>query len=445
MREVLKTKFKLWLMGMLFPIIAGGCVLLIMVVIASSLFYSLDKGRDCSPGDIGTTEPVNPGGWTEKGSTQYKNAQTLWKAIKESPYYKDKVHGDGMVAGMIGNAANEGGFQVVDRAQGSPGNAAKDSSISEGVMPIGGGGGFFQFTPFEDFAPLGDKKWLDVKAQVQFLFEGKMGANRANMVYQQFMSTGNNQSQHPEITADWFLRNVEKPADPEATVKKRINDACVAYTLFGNGTGNSDIDDNISGGSSNHSESESSSGCSIGGSGPEDGTGAVPDVTTKIWTNDTLEKNMKPYALDPEKLGLEFGGPKGWLEHSGQCVDLTESLGAKVWGLETVVIVGNGKDQAAAWATKYGGKVSKKPQAGAIFSTLAGSQDPTAGHTGIVSHVFEDGSTLIVEQNVAGYSGAALGKHDTWNYRLLSSHEAQDTDYTYYAVAGHKPKLTMKG
>jgi len=445
MIEVLKAKVKLWLVGLLLPSIVclfGG---ILLVVLVSSLLFA-NKGRDCSPVDNTPTEPVNPGGWTEKGSTQYQNAQKLWDTIKASPYYKGKVTGDGMVAGMIGNAASEGGFQVVDRAQGSPGNNPKDSSISEGVVPKGGGGGFFQLTPFDDFAPVSDKKWLDVKAQVNFLFEAKMGAKNIQLTYQQFLSTANNQAKHPEITADWFLRNVERPENPEATVKKRINDAKVAYALFGGGTGNPDIDDNLSGGSSNNTGgSPNSSGCSIGGDGIPDGTGKVPDVTTKIWTNDNLDKEMKPYALDAEKLGLTFGGPEGWLEHSGQCVDLTESLGAKVWGVDMVVIKGNGKDQAAAWASKYGGKVTKKPQAGAIFSTLAGSQDPQAGHTGIVSHVFEDGSTLIIEQNVSGYSGAALGKVDTWNYRLLSSHEASETDYTYYAVSGHSAKLPMKG
>ena len=447
--KFLKTKFKLWLLSVTLPILGGAIGLIIIAGAVSSMFWFLQQNeRGCDSGSSETTVPETPGAWTEKGTTRYNNALTLWNDIKASPYYKGKVEGDGMVAGMVGNAATESaGFPVVDIAQGAPGNSSKDSSISEGVVPSGGGGGLFQFTPYTDFAPLGDKKWLDVKAQVNFLFEAKMGANRAHITYQQFVRTGNQQAKHPEITADWFLRTVERPADPDATVKKRQSDAEAAYVLF-SGLNNEDIGNNVSGGQTQGDSNgmyDMEEGCRTGGVNAPDGSGQVPDVTTRIWTNDGLPKEMKKYAIDAEQLGLTYTGPSGWLEHSGQCVDLTESLGPKIWGVDMVVIIGDGKDQAQAWATKYGRKTSNKPQAGAIFSTIAGAGDKNAGHTGIVSHVFEDGTMLVIEQNVKGYSGAAAAKKDTWDYRLISKADASDTDYKYYMMPGHAPKLPMKG
>lgn len=446
----LKGKFKLWLIGLLTPIVLALFGLVIVATIISAMFEQQNQSRQCTASQDDTPTTVSPGAWTQKGSTSYQNAQTLWNDIKASPYYKNKVEGDGMVAGMVGNAASESaGFPFVDIAQGAPGTSPENSEISKGVVPQGGGGGVFQFTPYDDFAPLGDKKWLDVKAQVNYLFEAKMGANRANLTYQQFLQTGNAQAKHPDITADWFLRTVERPLDPDSTVSQRKSNAEVAYTLFSGTNTNSDISDNVSGGSTSQPDSnglyDMSNACSIGGDGSPDGTGQVPDVTAKIWTNDSLPDSMKKYAIDAEKLGLHYGGPNGWLEHSGQCVDLTESLGPKIWGVPMVIVQGNGKDQAQAWASKYGGSTTANPQAGAIFSTIAGAGDKTAGHTGIVSHVFEDGTILVVEQNYPGYSGEEDSKNDTWDYRLISSHDASKSDYRYYVLPSHTAKLTMRG
>lgn len=450
--KFLKAKFKLWLLGLLIPVITGGAVLIVIVGAVSSIYWSTQQSneRGC---DSGTEEKEvavdgTPGAWTQKGSVRYNNALSLWNSVKASPYYKGVVEGDGMVAGMVGNAATESNhFPVVDIAQGAPGNNAKDSSISEGVKPQGGGGGFFQLTPYTDFAPLGDKKWLDVDAQVKFLFEAKMEANKAGRTYQQFIMTGNKQSKHPEITADWFLRTVERPADPDATVKQRQSDAKAAYTLFSNTTAG-DIGNNVSGGQTQADSNGSydmEEGCRTGGVNDNiDGSGKVPDVTTKIWSDANLPKSMNKYAIDAEKLGLAYNSESGWLEKSGQCVDLTESLGPKIWGVDMVVIKGNGKDQAQAWASKYGGSITSKPHAGAIFSTIAGAGDKVNGHTGIVSHVFEDGTMLIIEQNNRGYSGNADGHNNTWNYRIISSADATGTDYKYYMMPDHSPKLEMK-
>ncbi|WP_128836851.1 glucosaminidase domain-containing protein, partial [Streptococcus sp. DD11] len=87
-----------------------------------------------------------------------------------------------------------------------------------------------------------------------------------------------------------------------------------------------------------------------------DGSGKVPeDATALLYTPDTLPSSLSPYLLDPRAFGMEYGGKGANWEHpdefylAGQCVNLTISFGNILWGHKGVVI-GNGIDQAAAWA-----------------------------------------------------------------------------------------------
>lgn len=171
----------------------------------------------------------------------------------------------------------------------------------------------------------------------------------------------------------------------------------------------------------------------------EDGTGLVP-ADAKAWgyKPKELPASLKQYIIDPEKYGIEYSGSSGWLEHSGQCVDLTESLGNKIWGTSGLT-VGNGWQQVYAWSKKFGNDVKQKPKAGAIFST--GTSDP--GHTGIVCHVFEDGSVLIVEQNTPISGITYYHTPNTWNYRLFSVAQ-QKADNMKFAYSDSKqPKLSQ--
>lgn len=168
-----------------------------------------------------------------------------------------------------------------------------------------------------------------------------------------------------------------------------------------------------------------------------DGTGLVPpDAKAWGYKPDELPASLKKYAIDPTKLGLNYGGGAGWVEHSGQCVDLTESLGNKIWG-GSGITVADGWQQAYAWARKFGNDVKHKAKAGAIFST--GISAP--GHTGIVCHVFQDGSVLIIEQNTPLSGITYYGKIDTWNYRIFSVSQ-QKADNMKFAYPDNKnPKL----
>lgn len=185
--------------------------------------------------------------------------------------------------------------------------------------------------------------------------------------------------------------------------------------------------------------SNDSKNCSDSSSGDAtDGTGTVPaDATAWGYKPEDLPDSLKQYIIDPSKNGLVYGG-SGWVENSGQCVDLTISLGNHLWG-HSGSVVGNGKDQAAAWASIFGNSVKTTPKKGAIFSTQNGGGG--YGHTGIVGHVFEDGSILIVEQNTPLSGINYFHKANTWNYRIWTPAQQKAEDTTFAYPDGKEPKL----
>lgn len=185
--------------------------------------------------------------------------------------------------------------------------------------------------------------------------------------------------------------------------------------------------------------SNDSKNCSDSSSGDAtDGTGTVPaDATAWGYKPEDLPDSLKQYIIDPSENGLVYGG-SGWVENSGQCVDLTISLGNHLWG-HSGSVVGNGKDQAAAWASIFGNSVKTTPKKGAIFSTQNGGGG--YGHTGIVCHVFEDGSILFVEQNTPLSGANYFHRPNTWNYRIWTPAQQKAEDTTFAYPDGKEPKL----
>ena len=61
---------------------------------------------------------------------------------------------------------------------------------------------------------------------------------------------------------------------------------------------------------------------------------------------------------------------------------------------------------------------------GAIFSTQVGGGG--YGHTGIVCHVFENGSILFVEQNTPLSGWDQFKTPYTWNYRIWTKSQQQE-------------------
>lgn len=183
---------------------------------------------------------------------------------------------------------------------------------------------------------------------------------------------------------------------------------------------------------------ETFSDCSDGSSGDAlDGTGVVPsDATAWGYKPDNLPDSLKQYIIDPNNLGMAYASSTGWYvtgkgpSLDGQCVNLTISLGNHLWG-RSGSVSGNGKDQAAAWASIFGNGIKTTPKKGAIFSTQNGGGG--YGHTGIVCHVFENGSILIVEQNTPLSGWDYFKKPYTWNYRIWTpaQQKAEITTFAY--------------
>lgn len=183
---------------------------------------------------------------------------------------------------------------------------------------------------------------------------------------------------------------------------------------------------------------ETFSDCSDGSSGDAlDGTGVVPsDATAWGYKPDNLPDSLKQYIIDPNNLGMAYASSTGWYvtgkgpSLDGQCVNLTISLGNHLWG-HSGSVGGNGKDQAAAWASIFGNGIKTTPKKGAIFSTQNGGGG--YGHTGIVCHVFENGSILIVEQNTPLSGWDYFKKPYTWNYRIWTpaQQKAEITTFAY--------------
>lgn len=168
-----------------------------------------------------------------------------------------------------------------------------------------------------------------------------------------------------------------------------------------------------------------------------DGTGSYPANMKAVFTPDALPAELKKYVFSPASFGLSYGG-SGFQENSGQCVDLTETLGGFVWYGKPVAVSGDGIEQAQAWASRTNSSVSKTPKKGAIFSSTGSN---SYGHTGIVTHVFADGSIMICEQNYSTLSGFGAGKINTWNFRHVTVAEQKADSFTYCTPKGLKPSF----
>ena len=192
------------------------------------------------------------------------------------------------------------------------------------------------------------------------------------------------------------------------------------------------------------SSSAEKSGCGESGSSA-DGTGTVPsDATAWGYKPEDLPDSLKSFIIDPKSLGMDYAKSTGWYnpgsdEYAGQCVNLTISIGNHLWG-HSGSVQGDGKDQAAAWAAIFGNSVKTTPKKGAIFSTQVGGGG--YGHTGIVCHVFENGSILFVEQNTPLSGWDQFKTPYTWNYRIWTKSQQQEQVISFAYPDDREAKLS---
>ena len=187
-----------------------------------------------------------------------------------------------------------------------------------------------------------------------------------------------------------------------------------------------------------------------------DGTGTYNPADGAIWTDTRFEPHVArrqiglpdsiaPYAIDPTKVGLLWSDEASWYLRCydfANCTDFSANIAARLWskdGQPAENVMGNGGQVTSHWQQKGVPKVIT-PSVGEIFSVEYGPG--LAGHTGCVSHVFEDGTILIIEQNVAGWSGAENGSPRTWNWRILRPEEWQGKyTFTDFKSAGYTLKI----
>lgn len=442
--------------------------LLVLLIISST-----NKREDCqvtpevSTQVATTSDNASNSDWTKKGSVANKTAEKVFNA------WVSKGLSGASASGIVGWTNSEGGFAMIGRAEGHYGNDLKSNSIAFNVRPTGlsyytteAGGGIYQFTPFTKYAPLGDPKWEDADAMNAFVMKSIKGGDWNKTMD---LSGGNHSFEEmaqmtdpKEATLVWnayergniaYINKAQKSADGQKAYdmfngSKYKYDAEKFSKSFGGGskTSSSDKSDLISD-STVLSLCDSASDAVQGLFG-KDKSGKVKYTSYNAWKPDQLPSDLKKYALDPKSVGLSYRKSSGWnaiASTGGQCTDLSASLMYGLWlkgGVHPTQRMGNGNMVVSNWVSAFGGSFDRKPSSGAVFSCSGSSG---AGHTGVVSHVFENGDMLIVEQNFSTYSGdnGGFGQY-SWNYRYVSIMELGKDGYTFYNPSKVGYKLSDK-
>lgn len=385
----------------------------------------------------------------KEGTTAYKNAKDAFDL------WTSKGLSGVAAAGIVGWTESEGGWYIIGRAESHFSQVIEEASIKFGNVPIPsgpgydvGGGGIYQFTPYDKYAPLSDPSWEDAKKMNEYVanqlpkdWDPGQDLSGNRMSFEDFAKSSN----IDDATLAWNAYEKGNPAKIDNSRKKgdgkKANEAFNKDNIpfdeekfkanFGSDKG--DKGKSSSSGSQDSKKRCKSDNKKSGGTGWHKHKDGKADPAKGWWAPKDLPDNLKPYAVDPESMGMKYDNSEGWeciAYDGGQCTDLTASLAHKLWeknGEHPRQLMGDGINVANNWASTYGGSTSHEPRAGSIFSSPGLT---SAGHTGIVSHVFEDGSILIIEQNVRGYSGHENGHHYTWSYQMVPESEA--STWTYY-------------
>ena len=442
--------------------------------------YYLEK-HDCPPiiySPVISDENFATGSWTEEGSTAYNNAKIIFDT------WVDAGLSGAAAAGIVGWINTEGGFEMFGRAEGHFSNSLEEASLAYGNLPVvsrptyptgsnglqQGGGGVYQFTPYDKYAPLGSPDWEDPVKMHDYLFS----IFRDELTSSAWIPQGGNDMTGEETSFEDFAQETdperatlmwnayERANQDHVDPEQKKSDARFAYEAFGGANYTFDAerfeatfgeraDDYV-----HTARPASYDPCnpSMRPGGSWRGAGGQPTITSGMWTHprssaigrETIPDVLREYALDPESVGLIFGDGMSWINKwnvgssdGGQCTHLTSNLAELLWEKDGVPIhneAGNGRAVVGNFAAKYGADgESTTPTGGAIFSTSEGSAycgEQKCGHTGIVSHVFDNGDFLVIETNMGGYSGDAIGAPYTYSYRYISRQKAIDGSFTFY-------------
>ena len=448
-------------------------------------------------------EPVNAkedgkitsstGDWLQEGTAEYKAAKEIFDTLT-------KVYGTSgaFASGVIANAKGESGL-TADLGEGYwAGGGGRNHFGMNSKTPTSGmgpststqeanygrnyfGGGLFQFTPYTKFTD--SKYWGSINksegwapanqlnAMLGYEFWNRMLENYFGRAYsfdtyggdkftkvEQLLETDN-----PEKAALYFMMSYERPESPHP---ERMEWAKQANAVFNKDNVKAtpskfkfEIKDDVTVDVSSHTERKSDECKSSTTTGNpadwgNDGKGVYPDDAPTMFNGDNIPDSVKEFVLDPRKVGLGFRDATGWTNPGDQCANFASSFLYAIWekdGQRNPKAAGPGGINegglfAPLYAEKYGAKTTKTPSKGAMGSSMSQSAgfDPRWGHVWIVSHVFENGDILVVEQNVARGnigSGAATGTTNSWHYRYITvaTQKLMDATYVSPSDAGYKP------
>jgi flagellum-specific peptidoglycan hydrolase FlgJ len=193
-------------------------------------------------------------------------------------------------------------------------------------------------------------------------------------------------------------------------------------------------------------DTNSSSG---GGDGWQKAGGSTSYTLNLWWKKDDLPPELQQYALDPESVGLKWRSKQGWegasayiaSGYTDQCTTLASALFGAMWEKDgkpmgdSHGMTGNGVEMAKQVASKFGKSTTSTPTSGDIVSL-------SPNHVAIVSHVFDNGDILLVEQNVPNYSGN--GDSFTWNYSYITKATQKAKNYEFWNPSSEGYKVTSK-
>lgn len=198
-------------------------------------------------GDSGSGDDASggvPGDWTQKGTTEYKNAQTVWN------FFKDKGFSGTALAGIMGNAAQESGFRA----------NAYDGGSGHGIFQFTGA----VYTGYTSWS--GYSKSESVKNQLDYTWEAIRSAQTQHGVKNnKTLINGLMKAKSTDDATQVWETQVEAAGSPQ--MENRIQYAKQAYLLFGGAkvSGNSAllgaIDAAVSGMENAESEDQANSGC----------------------------------------------------------------------------------------------------------------------------------------------------------------------------------------
>lgn len=285
---------------------------------------------DCKPSkksnknsNTTSSDGASQADWTKEGTVAYNNAKAAFDL------WTSKGLSGEAAAGIIGWTVSEGGWDIVGRAEGHYSRVIEEASIKYGNVPIPsgnypvGGGGIYQFTPYTKYAELSSPDWEDSRKMNEYV----AGLMPNNWIASHDMTGGNHSFEDfakstnaEEATLMWnayergnqaVIPKAKKQADAK-TANEIFNKDKIAFDAdafnknFGSGKGSGD------GAKKSSAKVTKKTKCRIPESNGGTGwraykTGSVNYNDGTPWTREDLPADLRPYALDPESVGLKWG------------------------------------------------------------------------------------------------------------------------------------------